>query len=238
MTKPPDELMLSEAQLIELQRWLSPARLAGYGAAASGAEGALDLYVYNMRLAGAMLGPLSVLEVVVRNAMHEQLSRTYRRTDWWAAPRVSLVERQRTTLNDAIRKASRSCARRQRTMTPDDVVAATDFGFWCGLVDKGVRGQPLLDYERTLWQPSLRHAFPRNRRGREQLHRQLNGLRDLRNRISHHEPIHARNLARDLQEAILVISYVSPAVATWVEDRSLLPMILKQQPGSRMLRHF
>jgi hypothetical protein len=52
---------------------------------------------------------------------------------------------------------------------------------------------PLLasSYNRTLWRPCLKYAFINARRQR--LHDELNHLRELRNRIAHHEPIHGRN---------------------------------------------
>jgi hypothetical protein len=51
---------------------------------------ALDVYVFNMALAGAMLGPLHILEITMRNAMHEALVTHAGRRDWWEAPQITL----------------------------------------------------------------------------------------------------------------------------------------------------
>ncbi|MEV6031051.1 hypothetical protein AB0L65_07865 [Nonomuraea sp. NPDC052116] len=58
------------------------------------------------------------------------------------------------------------------------------------------------NYDQRLWRTSLYQAFPGYRGGRHALHRQLDFLRVLRNKIAHHCPIHHRHLQAD-QDTIL-----------------------------------
>jgi hypothetical protein len=90
-----------------------------------------------------------------------------------------------------------------------------------------------------LWQPVLRHAFRNNRRPRHQLKTDLDALRRLRNRITHHEPIHSRDPVADLAEIARFIGFVSRPVAIWVDDRSRLTAVARARPGTaNPVRHF
>ncbi|MBI9113774.1 Abi family protein [Sanguibacter suaedae] len=199
---------------------------------AEGATGydALDLYVYNMALAGALLGPLHILEVVVRNSMHAALAEFAGREDWWEDSRVPL---DRWHL-DQVRKARDKVARTRHAtsaVSPNDVVAATDFGFWTSLLQSR--------YDRPLWQDVLSEAFPHSRRQRDQLKRGLDTLRRLRNRVTHHEPIHTRASHSDFDQIVMFIGFVSRPVAEWVRDRSLVPSVVAARPGeSTPVRRF
>lgn len=203
MAKPPDQLGTTSQQAAHLSRLLSGARLGSYAANVppGTALTPLDVYVYNMRLAAALLGPLHVLEVVVRNAIHQQLMRLTQREDWWST--LVLDDWQDEKLRKALHDATRDCRRKQRSATADDVIASLDLGFWCGLVGNGRR----LDYERALWQPAVRFAFPNNKRGRKGVHQSLDRIRRLRNRVSHHEPIHDRVSVSTYEEIIRMISW-------------------------------
>ena len=103
------------------------------------------------------------------------------------------------------------------------VVAALSFGFWVSLTGSGGRltSGSKANYEMTLWRPALRRAFPhREKLTRKQVHRPLNDLRTLRNRIAHHEPIFARDLAGDHERILDVAGWISPTMATWIEHHS------------------
>ena len=233
--KRPEDLAVTPEQRAELGRLLSGGRMNSYQAAvelarASG-DHALDVYVYNMALAGALLGPLHILEIATRNAMNEALATFTGRRDWWAAPNVDLDARGARKIEEAAKKVTTDRGSGGTPATADDVVAALEFGFWTALL----HGR----YDRTLWQPALQGAFPNSRRTRHQLKSGLDALRRLRNRVTHHEPIHAREPLADLEEIQRFIGFVSDPVAEWVRDRSRLPAIVRAQPGSACpVRHF
>ncbi|WP_147431830.1 hypothetical protein [Motilibacter peucedani] len=225
----------SSEQQKDLDRLLSEARMGSYQTAAAGAPGAalssLDVYVYNMRLAGALLGPLHLLEVVIRNAMHEQLTRHLGRPDWWESDAVTFEDWQDRSLEKAELDVDRVCRNGGRDPVPGDTVAALEFGFWVGLLGPG--------FERDLWRPALQQAFPNNRRGRDGLYKMLSRLRRLRNRVGHHEPVHDRVNLRQYEDIINAIKFVSVPVSVWVDDRSLVPVVLQQAPGTGLkVQHF
>ncbi|WP_157127348.1 hypothetical protein [Cnuibacter physcomitrellae] len=124
-----------------LPRLISGPRFETYLRASSGApETAVRLYLWNIQASSALWGPLAILEVVIRNALHDAL-RSRRRDDWWNDPSVRLMPRERSMIDDAIAGLVRRGIPRP---SPDQVVAATTFGLWTGLTDGGVPRDPYL----------------------------------------------------------------------------------------------
>ncbi|MFJ6134377.1 hypothetical protein [Kitasatospora sp. NPDC092286] len=129
------------------------------------------------------------------------------------------------------RPARRKCERRirHRQVTADDVVAELSFGFWVKLLS----GR----HARTFWVPALHRAFPSDIGRRDDLHRRFVTMMRLRNRISHHEPIHHRHLeaGHATLHHLLACLDAEPAAQALRLDR--VPAVLKQRqdtcPGLR-----
>ena len=102
-------------------------------------------------------------------------------------------------------------------------MASVSLGFWVRLVSRGgyIDGGPKADYDRTLWRPALYKAFPGHPRSR--VHGRLDHLRQLRNRIAHHEPIFDRNLTEDYEQLLEAVGWISSDVRSWIERHSRLP---------------
>lgn len=67
-----------------LERHFSPTRLGRYRASCGGdVAKAAQAYVHNLVLAAAMVPMLSVLEIALKNGVHQRLTAHYRRDDWW-----------------------------------------------------------------------------------------------------------------------------------------------------------
>ena len=231
--KRPEELVVSAQQRAEFVRLMTGGRMNAYAAAVLRAQqkgrevDPLDLYVYNMALAGALLGPLHMLEVVTRNAVHHELTTWAGRDDWWVVgTRVVLLPRHQKKIADCVAKVEGEL-RGRRPVLPGDVVAATDLGFWTGLLGRGRTGQA--DYQ-VLWDGAIRHAFPHTRRRREQVWGRFNAMRLLRNRIGHHEHLMKTDAARNLATIVELIGWVSGPMAEWVDDRSRVPAVLERHP--------
>ena len=82
-----------------LRAALSDARLRSYLAKYLGREDlAIRLHSWNIALSAAIWGPLGVVEVVVRNAIHGQLVARSGREDWWNDDRLrlQLLQRERS----------------------------------------------------------------------------------------------------------------------------------------------
>ncbi len=210
-----------------LRRRLSPARFDRYVAAADGSlsEG-LRLYEWNVAAAGAFSESLGQFEVLLRNAMDEQLRRYCRkvlRSDerWYAVRAMPLQTYLWSHLESA-----RDRATRQKSLPEvhGKVVAELNFGFWRYVLDAR--------HQATLWGPALRHAFPHQRpRKRIMVFDAVDALYRLRNRVAHSEPVHGLPLAARWQQLLDVTSYIEPAAASWLSSISRVPHVLAARPA-------
>lgn len=207
-----------------LQHYLTPERLGPYRAAVAGGslEEALRLYRWNGLASAALFEVLGHLEVLLRNAMDQQLQAWHTGAghpgDWWDDPRRILHPHAR----DDVAKARNQA--RGRPATHGRVLAELNFGFWRVLLARR--------YEATLWTPALRYAFPQLRPARRQLPAdRVDRLHKLRNRIAHQEPIHHLDLAGRHDDAIVVAGYIDPTLAAWLRSTSRLPALLTRPPG-------
>jgi len=219
--------MLDPAALPALPSLLSPPRFQTYLNTYPGRQDlALRLYAWNVEVTSAFWGPVSVLEVVVRNAIHDAL-RKGRQDDWWNSPSVHLMDRERRNIDQAHETLTR---RGVTSPTAGQVVAATTFGLWVGLTDEGIPRHPFLSYETALWQPRLMRAFPYAAGvRRKQLHRALDDVRNFRNRLAHHEPIYAAPLAKIRDDIVDLASYIDPAASSFIADANQIDVALARK---------
>jgi hypothetical protein len=137
---------------------------------------ALLLYQYNMQLSESFYSVLSLVEVVLRNAINESLKVYFKDTYWFS---TSLPIEFEQAVLEAISKLNR----RNASISPDRIIAELHFGFWSKLFNR--------NHSILLWKP-LRLIFknlPKNQKKREYIASVLNTIRLLRNRIYHYEPI-------------------------------------------------
>lgn len=177
---------LPELRSIHLQQiigTLTQPRLSKYLNATSGnSHQALRLYVLNTKVSAAFLTDLHYVEVALRNRFDAQLSAGFNAT-WFSDPTfLPLIDVHGRNI---LKKAQKDAAKhwpKGLPVPPGKVIAELSFGFWHNLTDAGL--------EHTLWVPYLHKAFrPRKAPKRALFNQKLEKLRQLRNRIAHHEPI-------------------------------------------------
>mgnify|MGYP000846570720 FL=1 len=206
------------AREAELTRLLNSDRLTTYLRACQGDQDrALRLYVWNIEVASAFWGSFNVLEVALRNVIHAELSALAGRDDWWNA-QIGLHQFEQSRVADAIGAARQA---KGAAALPGHVVAELSLGFWTGLLANG--------YHQRLWVPALHAAFPHLVGRRRELHRKLESLRKLRNRIAHHEPVFARNLTADHERLLGILGAISPVAVDWVKQNSRVPQAISRQ---------
>ncbi|KAI3593946.1 Permease of the drug/metabolite transporter (DMT) superfamily [Cupriavidus sp. U2] len=231
----------------------------------------IGAYCWNQAVSAALLPILGDFEVALRNALHRALSQYCGGTDsapWMtrrdcmassgdrkldAYHRLSPRTQQDIEAAIAKKKGSRGG---DTAVTPDDIVAGLSFGFWEQLV-KGL-GHP--SHPPDLQAIVLRQAFPYapetaltphgSKNFRERLVRLLARVRDIRNRIGHHEALWAcpefdlhgnvgfiprrprhtvASLSAAMERVSWIAGWISPKVANhiratdhWCKLRSLL----------------
>lgn len=204
----------TEIIVLAVRGALSAPRFATYEKAAGVKDdhdpAALELYAWNAKVSGALLAPLHFCEVVIRNAVADVLATIYGPRWPWSAgfeQSLPLSQRgycQRKDLQDARRKAT----------TAGQVIPELKFVFWQKLFTSR--------YDARLWNPYLFQFLPNIDQSkavavsRQSIYDDLEGIRRLRNRIAHHEPIFARNLAADFSVVVKLVEYRCLVSAAWL----------------------
>lgn len=194
----------------DLEKALSTERFSTYLTWADGDRGeAIRLYTLNCQLSESMYTPLHMLEVALRNGIHEVLLGASG-PDWFNHVKY----RQNARQPEMVTKAEDDLREANKAVTPGAMVAALTFGFWTSMVGK--------EYE-NLWQTTL-HVIACRESGkgltRKLLAQPLGPIRTLRNRIAHHESILHWNLPKHYQKILEIIRWLSVPAADWCEAHS------------------
>ena len=215
---------------------LSPERLNTYRDAVEKKDRklALQLHAWNTAIGAALYGPLQSLEITLRNAMNCQLISKFG---------VSWYEHMNDVFDTGalsrIAKARKELEGAGRNVSASRIVAKLPFGFWVLLTGRGGPryGRSKSNYEMMLWRPALRLAFPYcDSLSRNDVYKSLNRLRDLRNRIAHHEPIFTRNLEADHEEILKLVGWICPEMAELIKQHSRVLELLPFRDDLREIK--
>ena len=206
----------------KLQPSLSNDRLGTYLTAAGfDRDRALRLYIWNAQIGEAFHLPVQGVEVGLRNCVNAALTRGFGPSWWSEASFHDIISRERE--ND-LTTAFRRIQNRNRPLIVGQVVANLSFGFWVGML----RGR----YTPALWSSHFRLGFPNLPTDvkRERVASSAKRTADLRNRIWHHEPIFRMNLSDEYRSVLEILTWISPAKATWLRPHCRVPALLRQKP--------
>lgn len=160
----------------------SAARLNKYRKACGGnTYKALTLYRHNVKLCQKIYGVLNVFEIVLRNAINNHYIKVFNDSDWifhqlqsggmleFSPQRKDVLQ----DINDMVKDGK---------YTPDKVVSSVSFGFWTYMFTK----VPF-----RLGNQSILQIFPNRQTGigQKAVFKELQQIKQFRNRIAHHEPI-------------------------------------------------
>ena len=164
-----------------------------------------ELYILNLGVSADLWILFHILEILLRNAVSDQLVKIFSEKDWWDSPELFHNQEGRD-----IRRASQSSKDRKGSATKGDVIAGLNLGFWTILFSGS--------YHKYLWEAGLHNAFKGYSGRRKQLYVGLERLRKLRNRIAHHEPILNRDYLFDLKLLIEIIGFIEPEVGSAINQ--------------------
>lgn len=186
---------------------LSPQRLGPYlRHSKSDPWLALAQYRWNLQLSESLYPLIHLNEVVFRNALHNALTTEFETEYWFKGLWLHTREQQ------VINKVLAELHKRYEEPSADQVIAELTFGFWCSLCDSRY------EHKQILWPKLLKHtplkSLPKRQRQRKEISRAVNRLRQLRNRIFHHEPVwHWRDLKQRHHDACELLDWLNPEVA-------------------------
>jgi hypothetical protein len=235
----------------KLEDHLSPLRMESYSKNAASPDPervVLARYLYNLSLCEALYPALHLFEVVLRNAICRaatirwpgtgSLDPVSGRLDCWLdlEPAASplLPEAQKM-----VAETTRKLAEAKYIPSEGRLIAALPFGFWTGMLSSHY-GDPMPSKPR-LWPSLLLEAFPHlpeGARSRSLIADRIHYIRQLRNRVFHHEPIWRRKLRRDEDSICKLITFISPEAERVVRASSRLSEVVKASlvPHERRVR--
>ncbi len=171
-----------------------------------------------------MMAPLHVCEVVIRNAVSEALTMVY-------GPQWPWSKGFETSLpNPTVGSSPNRELQRARTRQPSTgkVIAELKMVFW----QKMFTGR----FDARVWNPHLRTVLPHLDPAttvqalRAVIHADLDQLRELRNRIAHHEPIFKRTLADDFTKIQELIAFRCPTTAACMAQNQQASALIAAKP--------
>lgn len=206
---------------------LAPARIATYEAASPDGAGlptALALYAWNAQMSAALLNPLHVCEVVIRNAVSDALVLVY--GDSWHRSSVFQGSLPTSTRGFNAREEISHIAHRYPYLPK--AIPEIKFVFWQKMFTAR--------FDTRIWEMHLRTVFPHLDATktvvelRDSIYNDLDHLRRLRNRIAHHEPIFKRDLADEFMRMSVLISHRCPITAAWMNANQQVSALLAVKP--------
>jgi hypothetical protein len=202
----------TDAEFGAVERLLSVERFSTYIRHAGGDRGrAFHLYIHNIRLSSSLFECIGALEIALRNSIHITLTQAFRTDVWYDLVPFQWQPHEMASLQ----KAKDQIRCRGMYPAPGRVISEMTFGFWCGILKR--------HYSAALWIPHLHKAFPNKRLAYNDLQRRLNGIRDLRNRIAHHECILHFDLGREYADILATLDWICPITRSWIEAHSSFP---------------
>lgn len=219
----------SYASLQSLESWFSAPRMRRYAAA----NRPDLLYIWDTQLSKAFLEDICHVEVLLRNFIHNRLTKDSRQADWYNNAKRYHFNK---LFKRSVSKVEKNLKKRGRAATPDQVIAELSFDNWRFLL--------IPRHEVTIWKALINPAnggmphYPGRKRAAFEEDIEL--IRQLRNRASHQEPlIMEATLIDDETEqldkyaaAILnTAKRLDPEAADWIIAHSRVDSIRKQRPN-------
>jgi len=199
---------------------LSNKRLEGYkGGSGNDLSKILHRYNYNIELSNEFYPLLSIFEVAFRNSLHLSWADHLQDSSWichYQKHRLANIERLKN------QEAMNELTNKRKPIDENELIAELNLGFWVNLFD-----YRYLEINKK----TIKNNFPNatnKQRDIFKIKSQLNDIRNLRNRIFHHEPIwNWSNLQEFLENLKNLIQ--------WMNQDLLLPRVLESEKNLKGL---
>lgn len=219
---------------MDLVNWVTRERFNEYMVAANhDVVAARELYEWNVAVSSAFFEVISQVEVVLRNAVDRILrplevpesARLEVGSGWWFANPAFLNEEfELTYYESALRHLGGK--KKAKSVSRDKVFSSMTFGIWESVFGKS---------HEQLFRSHLVYAFPnRTRKGfkRDVVYKNVHNLRNLRNRIAHHQAIFDLPLEERFEQAMDLMRWIDPELEQWIRGLSRVPELLDGRPAA------
>lgn len=184
---------------------LAPERLGAYGKENDAPQLILARYLLNMAICESLYSPLQMAEIALRNSIHRELSIHFDTPEWFWVPKSQTIWQARK-----VREAKELIESKAKPATAGRIVAELSFGYWTSFFNKAHASSGI---GHRLANKVFMHA-PRRQRNLKTLDQRWKRIRDLRNRVFHHERIlHWADLDKQHTDILEAIEWMSPELA-------------------------
>ena len=186
----------------KLKNFLSSSKLKPYLDIEKDQEKAIKLFVYNLKLSSELYKLIHVFELSTRNIFDIFLSKRYDR-NW--INRNDLLTGNNGKNNKLIIDISNAKNNCKNKKNKDDIISNLSLGFWVNLLSSSNNDK--------IWQPSLRKIFFGY--NRNEIHDIFMNIKDIRNRIAHHETIFNKKIDKTKNNILLILKIYSNDLYRW-----------------------
>lgn len=206
-----------------IQQLLSTPRLGPYLREARGdLHNGLALYQWGSRVAASAFELIGHFEVLLRNALDEQLSQYFNERErgipWFLMP---MPTGNRDAIEDKIAEARDRIRRDNKRENRGQIIASLEFGFWNGLFS------PKHD---KMWRECLHRAFPHSPGSRSEVAADIDAIRKFRNRIAHHDSMVNVDVPFEVRRLERVAGWIDPEAARWIESVGQAMEVYAEKP--------
>lgn len=186
----------------KLKNFLSSSKLKPYLDIEKDQEKAIKLFVYNLKLSSELYKLIHVFELSTRNIFDIFLSKRYDR-NW--INRNDLLTGNNGKNNKLIIDISNAKNNCKNKKNKDDIISNLSLGFWVNLLSSSNNDK--------IWQSSLRKIFFGY--NRNEIHDIFMNIKDIRNRIAHHETIFNKKIDKTKNNILLILKIYSDDLYRW-----------------------
>ena len=163
----------------------------------------IDLFVLNLNISSELYKILQIFELSTRNIFNEYLSKRYS-FNWINRKDVlSGNNGLNNKLYNDIQLTKNSL--KNNNYNNNAIIANLSLGFWVNLLS--------FDNNDKIWQPSLKKIF--NGYTRNEIQNIFRDIKDIRNRIAHHETIIFKNIKFTIENLFDVLKIYSNDLYEW-----------------------
>lgn len=205
---------------------------------------AMALYFGNQKISRAFYPLLGSVEVILRNQLHYTLAKHFNDARWIINQKQGFMVHSLLTVTDrrtgksktnhyllkSVEDAEAKLGKKNVHLTPGRIIAEQTFGFWTSLYD-------IIHYKVLKGTPGTIFKNMPTGYGRKEIFSTLVAIRELRNRISHHEPICFVNqkcdfsYVKDMHQTIMnFLSWINPTIPSQLSEvDKVLSSIAKEE---------
>ena len=170
----------------------------------------LEEYTENLKFSQQSYIPLAILEIALRNSVDGFLSNKIS-IDWYDKDFLTKDSKEK------VEQAKALLARRREKISKEKIIAELSFGFWVNLFKR--------PYDKKLRISDIKSIFPNipskeeKLINRESLYKELNHIRNFRNRVFHYEKVLNKNDFNNVFDEIYeIIGYFDNELYKYAKD--------------------